>query len=599
MDPRILDALDKAPATVVLLSGPELRYAWMNELFRKLFPRIKVGDPFGTQTREALEFRALAARVAASREPAVLHEVEVELPGRGPVWFDLLVHPVDDGVVIVGTNVSEVVTTRRALDEQAERTRLAEERLTSLLDEGPFAIVSFDLSGHVLFSAGAQLADTRVTREKTVFEHFRDDPAALAALQRAVAGETFTALMPRPNDRVAEVHFGPLRGEDGRIDQVVAIGIDVTARQRLQEKMLQTQKLESLGVLAGGIAHDFNNLLTVIEGNAAVALARLPGEHPAREAIDDIAGAARRAADLTRQMLAYSGRGRLEVRPLDLRQQVREIASLLRSSIPKNVALRIDEPGSLAAVQGDPSQMHQVVMNLVLNGAEAIGDRDGEVTVALGEEDVPAGGDLTEGRYVRLTVSDTGVGMDDKVRARIFDPFFTTKATGRGLGLAAVLGIVRSHGGAMRIDSAPGRGTRFDVLLPAAGAKTQAPRSGEPSPVARGKGTILVIDDEDGVRVATARLLSAMGYDVLQAPDGRQGADIFRGGKVDAVVLDLMMPHPSGEQTLALLRAIDPAVRVVLFSGYADVSQALKPAAVLHKPYTREQLAAALESALA
>jgi CheY-like chemotaxis protein len=297
-------------------------------------------------------------------------------------------------------------------------------------------------------------------------------------------------------------------------------------------------------------------------------------------------------------MLAYSGRGRFEVRPLDLRQQVREIASLLRSSIPKRVSLRIDEPASLAAVQGDPSQMHQVVMNLVLNAAEAIGDQEGEVTIALGEEDVSAGGDTVEGRYVRLTVSDTGVGMDDKVRARIFDPFFTTKATGRGLGLAAVLGIVRGHGGALRIDSAPGRGTRFDVLLPAAGAKTRPPRESAP-PVARGKGTILVIDDEEDVRVATARLLSAMGYDVVQASDGKQGAEIFRRGKVDAVVLDLTMPHPSGEETLALLREIDPRARVVLFSGYAEVSESLKPAAVLHKPYTREQLAAALESALA
>ncbi|MCA1827505.1 MAG: ATP-binding protein [Myxococcales bacterium] len=622
MDRRILAALDKAPATVVLLSGPELRYTWMNELFRKLFPRIQVGDAFGTVTAQSLQFRALAERVLQTGEAAVLHEVEVELAGRDDVWFDLLVHPVqaEGSLVVVGTNVTEVVKSRRALDEQAERTRLAEERLTALLDRGPFAVVSFDGQGRVLYSAGGQLRDVGLTAGETLFEQYRDDPGILGTLRRALTGEAFSALLPRPNGRIAEVHFSPVRAEGGGIDQVVAIGIDVTARQRaqeerarIQEKMLQTQKLESLGVLAGGIAHDFNNLLTVIQGNAAVALARLPDGHPVREPIDDIVGAAHRAADLTRQMLAYSGRGRFEIRPLDLRQQVREIANLLRSSIPKKVALRIDEPPYLPTVQGDPSQMHQVVMNLVLNAAEAIGERDGDVTVGLGEEEVGAegGGDLVgrerlaDGRYVRLTVSDTGTGMDEKVRSRIFDPFFTTKSTGRGLGLAAVLGIVRGHGGALRIDSTPGRGTRFDVLLPAAGARAYPAKSGEPS-ASRGRGTILVIDDEEHVRVATARLLSAMGYDVLEASDGEQGAEIFklRGGTVNAVVLDLTMPHLSGEETLALLRTIDPAVRVVFFSGYAENELAerlepLHPAAVLHKPFTRQQLAAAVEAALA
>jgi CheY-like chemotaxis protein len=351
-------------------------------------------------------------------------------------------------------------------------------------------------------------------------------------------------------------------------------------------------------------------LLTVIQGNAAVALARLPDAHPVRDPISDIAAAAQRAADLTRQMLAYSGRGRFEIRPLDLRQQVRELGNLLRSSIPKRIVLHIHEPSVLPAIQGDPSQMHQVLMNLVLNGAEAIGDRDGEVIVELDEEEVRGGGDfigterLPDGRYVRLTVSDTGTGMDEKVLARIFDPFFTTKSTGRGLGLAAVLGIVRGHGGAMRIESAPGRGTRFDVLLPAAGARAHPPKSGEHHPK-HGRGTILVIDDEEQVRVATARLAATLGYDVLEARDGAEGAEIFRkrADTVDAVVLDLTMPHLSGEETLALLRAIDPGVRVVFFSGYAEHEVVerlapLEPGAVLHKPFTRQDLAAALEAAL-
>ena len=618
LNTRILAALEKAPATVVLLSGPELRYAWMNDLFHAMFPRIKVNDAFGTQNPHALKFRAVAERVYVTGEPARLHEIEAQLEGRPSVWFELLLSPVRDdrgeidGVVVIGTDVTEVVEGRRALDAQAERTRESEARLSALLDRGPFSVVSFDPSGRILYAAGGRLAEFRMQVGTLLFDRYRDDPAVLSALRRAVSGDAFTSLIARPGGRIAEVHFTPMRGTDGAVDQVIAVGIDVTERQRahderarIQEKMLQTQKLESLGVLAGGIAHDFNNLLTVIQGNAAVALSRLRKGDPLLEPIGDIAGAAGRAADLTRQMLAYSGKGRLEIRPLDLRQHVHEISNLLRSSIPKKVSLRIDEPAQLAAIQGDPSQIHQVVMNLVINAAEAIGDRDGEVLVALGEEEIRGDGDfigasrLPDGRYVRLTVSDTGTGMDEKVRARIFDPFFTTKATGRGLGLAAVLGIVRGHGGALRIDSAPGRGTRFEVFIPASGARAHPPKPGEPHP-AQGRGTILVIDDEEQVRSATARLLATLGYDVLEARDGAEGAEIFRRNPVDAVVLDLVMPLLSGEETLALLRSIDPEVRVIFFSGYANAERLapLQPAAVLHKPFTRQDLAAALESAL-
>ena len=629
MDRRILAALDKAPAVVILLEGPELRYAWFKEMYRRILPSARSGELFGSLTAQGQQFRALAQRVYESGEPARLNEVEVEVDTGDRLWFELLVHPARDegtaisGVVIVGTDVTEMVNTRRALDEQAERTRRAEAQLHSILSHVPLFVLTLDPAGRIVFVAGAEVQrrgdDPSRLLGRNIFDVVGDDAPTAAVWRRALAGETFVATVTRPTGVVYEVWCRPVRGESGEIDMTIGVGIDVTERQRaqeerarIQEKMLQSQKLESLGVLAGGIAHDFNNLLTVIHGNASVAQARLGKDHPARELIDDVLGAAQRAGDLTRQMLAYSGKGRFEVRPVDLRQHVREIGRLLSSSIPKKVALRVVEPSFLPTVQGDPSQIHQVLMNLVLNAAEAIGDRGGEVVISLGEEEIGAdgGGDLVgrerlpEGRYVRLTVADTGSGMEANVRARIFDPFFTTKSTGRGLGLAAVLGIVRSHGGALRIDSKPGLGTKFDVLLPSAGARAHPPRSGD-VPSEPGKGLILVIDDEEHVRVATARLLASIGYDVLEAADGEHGAEIFRAspGRIDAVVLDLTMPHLSGEETLALLRAIDPDVRVVFFSGYAESDMAarigpLNPAAVLHKPFTRQQLTAALHAAL-
>ena len=627
-DRLILDAFDQAPASVAVVRGPELRYAYVNDLFKRLSPNSRIGLPFGLLTTQGARFRELVQEVARSGQQLELREVAVDLEdGRG--YFDLLLHPlrddagVPDGVIIIGTNVTASVAGRRALEEQSERTRRAEEQLKAVLDQGPFFVVTFDASSRILFIAGGELrkrgSDPAALLGRNAIELFENDPAIAAILKRALAGETFTAQLTRPVGVTYEINYTPVLDPKGNLELVVGVGVDVTRRLRAEEerarihdKMLQTQKLESLGVLAGGIAHDFNNLLTVIHGNASVALARLPDGHEAREAIDDILMAAQRAAELTRQMLAYSGKGRFQIVPLDLRQHVAEIGNLLRTSISKKVQLRLEQPSFLAAVQGDASQIHQVLMNLVLNAAEAVGEAEGEVVVRLAEEEIGAdgGGDLIgrerlpEGRYVRLTVEDSGVGMDPQIQKRIFDPFFTTKSTGRGLGLAAVLGIVRGHGGAIRIHSMPGRGTRFDVLLPAAGARAIAPASSEPA-AAPGKGTILVIDDEESVRAATARMLALLGYDVLEAPDGEQGVEIFRSrdGGVDAVLLDVTMPGLSGEETLGALREVDPQVRVIFFSGYAEDEVAarlgpLRPAAIVHKPFTRQQLGAAVHAAL-
>jgi PAS domain S-box-containing protein len=385
-------------------------------------------------------------------------------------------------------------------------------------------------------------------------------------------------------------------------------------QRELEAQMQQAQKLESLGILAGGIAHDFNNLLTAILGHANLALMDLAPESPARESLREIDKATSRAAELCRQMLAYAGKGRFVVEPINLSRLVEELTRLLHVSISKKVLLRCQLAEGLPAVDADPAQLRQLAMNLVINAADAIGDTDGIITISTGtmqcDEDSLRGGQLSAppipGRYVYLEVIDTGCGMDAKTQARIFDPFFTTKFAGRGLGLAAVLGIVRSHQGALKVESELGRGTTFRVLFPASKKDAVLAKSAGDSPQWRGKGTILLVDDEEPVRNVTSRMLERRGFTVLRAGDGLEAIELFRahGAEVVCVLLDLAMPRMDGEETFRELRRIQPDVRVVLASGYSDqeISQRFQNAGLagfIEKPYRVETLAAKLREVLA
>ncbi|MBI5489295.1 MAG: response regulator [Deltaproteobacteria bacterium] len=348
------------------------------------------------------------------------------------------------------------------------------------------------------------------------------------------------------------------------------------------------------------------------------AVVELPGRHSARRHLDTALEAVDRAADLTRQMLAYSGRGTFAVRPVDLNAVIVENLPLLRAALSKRVRLRRRLAGALPAIDADVGQLRQVVVNLVGNAAEATGERGGTVgivthEVAIGPREreyvSPAGEPLAPGRYVVLEVTDRGQGMDATTRARIFEPFFSTKAAGRGLGLAAVLGIVRAHKGAIAVDSAPGKGTRFRVALPAgaAGARpapVEKRRAEVPATAAAAIGTVLVIDDEPLVRQVSVGILAHGGFRALQAGGGAEGVEIFRQHvkEVVAVVLDLSMPGKTPGETLAALRAIDPRVPVLLTSGYAapSVDPNLRGvAAFIPKPSTPEEYVAILRGALA
>jgi PAS domain S-box-containing protein len=411
------------------------------------------------------------------------------------------------------------------------------------------------------------------------------------------------------------------RTPDGRVRQLVGTCEDVTRarlaeeeRRALEARVRSAQKAESLGVLAGGIAHDFNNLLTSVLGNAGLAGFHLDAEAAALPFLRQIETAARRAADLTQQLLAYAGKGQLVVTRVDLSRLVEEMTGLLETVVSKDVRIVSRHGRGGAVVEGDATQLRQVAMNLIVNASDASLGRAGEVVVTTGLLDVAPGDaigvgaeePLPAGRYAYLEVTDDGCGMDAETLARIFDPFFSTKRTGRGLGLAAVLGIVRGHRGAIRVTTEPGHGSSFQVLLPAC-----AKPADEDEPADVGEwvpgGTVLLVDDEEEVRDAVRPMLENLGFEVLEAEDGVGALQAFRrhADRVDCVLLDLTMPRLDGARTLRRLRAIRPGVRVLASSGFAEddvrerFARSEPPAGYLHKPYGLEELKRALRKVLA
>ncbi len=405
---------------------------------------------------------------------------------------------------------------------------------------------------------------------------------------------------PQREDFPVEVLLTPIQEVAAPI--VMVVWRDITERKRAEAALHEAQRLESLGVLAGGVAHDFNNLLTVIAGNVALVSHQIDLGHVARPHLAQIETAVFHAAELTRQMLAYAGKGAFVVAPIDLSQAVREIAELLRVSIPGRVRIS-SELERVPAVSADRAQVQQIVMNLVTNAGEAIGDADGEITlstrtVVLEQADLARdfpGQALAPGRYVRLEVTDTGQGMAPDVLSRIFDPFFTTKRTGRGLGLSALRGIVQAHGGGLRVQSAPGEGSTFQVFFRASDAV--APRAEPSAHLGRSRGTVLLVDDDGLVRRATRLLFQQLGFTVIEASDGDEAVETFRAERerIDFVLTDLTMPRMSGQRAFQALRRIDAGVRVVVCSGWAaseldEKFGDVRPTFFLPKPYNTGDL---------
>ncbi len=473
----------------------------------------------------------------------------------------------------------------------------------------------------------------------------RDDDRqrARANFDRALAGESFSVIEQygdtRMDRRTYEDVYSPVHNEEGRIIGVAVYLTDITEHRRAQLELesyrnqleelvaqrtreleaahlqlLHAQKLESLGVLAGGIAHDFNNLLAVVLARAELCLQQLGAGNPQAEHVAIIRDSALEARMLTRQLLSYAGKGQFLLATLDLNEIVGSISQLLRASTSKGIRLNLELAGEPIPVRGDRTQIRQIVLNLVTNAAEAIGERTGTIQVRTGLASVDEATlreaclatSLRGGRYAYLEVEDDGCGISDEVRSRLFDPFFTTKFSGRGLGLAAVLGIVKSHSGTILLHSQLERGSVFRVLLPLSTVDQlhpEPPASGSTAAF-RGRGTALVVDDELAVRTVTGEVLRSLGYQVLEADGGVAAQRLLRqrADEVSIVLLDLAMPDMNGEETLRALRKIRADVPVVLLTAYAqdEFRSRFLPgdlAGFVAKPFSREELIEALSQA--
>jgi len=503
-----------------------------------------------------------------------------------------------------------------------EALAASEARFRALLESAPQGIIAVD-QGHIA------LVNARI---EEMFGYSRDEllgrpldillPERYRAAHREHHRQYFAHPRTRPmglgldlwGQRKSGGEF-PLEISLSFVEQAgtqlaLALVTDITDRKRAEEHLRQAQKLESVGMLAGGIAHDFNNLLVGVIGNASLAQDLLPSGSPAGELLEAVVKTGEQAAHLTRQMLAYAGKGQFVVEPLSLSDLLPEMTGLVQPSISKKIALHLELDPDLPPIQADRGQMQQVFMNLVLNAAEAIGSDAGMISVKTGVQDVVSGAkpetELSPGRYVLLEVRDTGCGMDDATRARIFDPFFSTKFQGRGLGLAAVAGIVRGHSGAISASSVPGKGACFTVLFPAAEGAAAVAQVAAQYATLRGTGTILVVDDEQAVRNLVRKVLERYGYKVLLADRGPAAIDTFKRhpGDISLVILDASMPGMSGAETYAELRKVRPEVKILVSSGYSELETmeafpGPRVAGFIQKPYTSHGLAEKVRLAMA
>ena len=555
--------------------------------------RARLAEPFGYVIKPFAE-----AELHATVEMALYkHKADSQLR-KMEQWLATTLRSIGDGVMTT--------------DEQARVTFLnpMAERLT----------------GWKLLEAAG-----RTSAEVLRLVHRQTGESVADPAQRAIAGAASgtipsgAALMSRHGWKIpVDDSATPILDEDGHARGAVVVFRDCSQqtwleeeRLHLEEKMREAQKLESLGLMAGGIAHDFNNLLTGIMGNAALCRMKLSRNNPLHENLQKIQTTGQRAADLCNQMLAYAGKGRTAHAAVDMSALVGETVRLVNLSVSKKVAVKQDLASGLQPVEGDPTQIQQVVMNLVINASEAIGEHPGEIRITTGIkkmepwefETAVLAPKLPGGDYLFVQVRDTGDGMPPETLAKIFDPFFTTKFTGRGLGLAATLGIVRSHHGALFVESAPGKGSTFRLLLPASARVVEEIRA--PAPAAEPAqlhsfGKVLLVDDEEEVRSVTRYMLEFCGFEVVEACDGREALKVCteRAESFRLVLMDLTMPGMNGAETFEELHRLYPRLPVLLMSGYSEQEAAVRfgdasGSDFLQKPFLPSQLEEKLRRLLA
>ena len=557
-----------------------------------------------------------------------IHEAEYRIRSRDGEWRWIhsrgsIVARDGEGrpLHVSGTHVD--VTDRKRAEAEAGR-------LLKIIDATTDFIFTAGLDGRILYANAALLrllgiddpGRLRGMRWDGVFpadtlKHIETKTLSLVARAGIAQGEI---MLRDAHGRVITVSKVAVLHRDEESDEATVSFVmrDVTRQKQAEvenieneRKMLLIQKSESLGVLAGGIAHDFNNLLTAMLGNASLARMDLPEDSDLHGPLGQIENAATRAADLCQQMLAYAGRSPLSVTELDVTRLIEETRKLLQFSIGKKTDVELNLARPLPVIRAAPAQLQQIVMNLVLNAAEAIGEDPGRITIRTSSRHFEAdelnrrflSAPLGAGPYVLIEVADTGCGMSKETMARIFEPFFTTKFTGHGLGLAAAMGIVRSHGGGISVVSTPGQGSTFSVVFPATeGSAPPMPASSSTSPVAgRPGGLVLVVDDEMPVRSLVAKILGTLGFKVVTAVDGVEGVEAFRrhADELRLVILDLTMPRMDGEEAFLEMNKLNPRVPVVLMSGFSekltlDRFVVTRPAGFLAKPFDLKTVQARL-----
>jgi two-component system cell cycle sensor histidine kinase/response regulator CckA len=520
-----------------------------------------------------------------------------------------------DRLVRLGPALLEALERARQRDELRRQERL----LRQIIDANPSLIFVKDWNGRFVLvnrataevygtTVNALIGKTDADFNPNVAEvaHFlRDDRAVMSSGQPKVIAEEPVTNPATRETRWFQTIKMPLRTPEEGTATLLGVATEITERKRLEEQLLQSQKMEAVGQLAGGVAHDFNNILTAIVGYTDLLAAELGSNAQQLEDLEEIRKAARRAAALTRQLLAFSRKQVLELRIIDVNGVVLNLDKMLRSLISENIELKTDLAENLAAARADPNQIEQVIMNLAINARDAMPD-GGTVTIETGNvtlDDAYASQHVSviPGEYVMLAVSDTGCGMDEKTKSRIFEPFFTTKPAGRGtgLGLSTVYGIVKQTGGNIWLYSEPGKGTTFKIYLPAIAALPEDIGKVAPAEAPRrGAGTVLVVEDDEQLRRLTHRALDAQGYTVLVADGGGTALDIARRhkGQIDLLLTDVIMPDTNGRKLAETIQAARPGMRVLYMSGYPDGAIAshgmLEPGvAYLAKPFTTEAIA--------
>ena len=601
----IMDSIDEP----VYISDPETyELLYMNRALRELF-----GNVLGQKCHIALQ------KLAQPCDFCTNDRIFGENAGRPYIWEyqnkanKRWYHCIDKAIRWPGDRMVRYEMAIDITDGKRSEEALREQTALSqlLLDALPCLALLVRMPNHEVMASNKAGRDAGAVPGKQCFATWgqRDDLCPWCLAPTALAKGEPQHLQVDALDIVWDAHWYPMGG-----DLYLHYAFDITEkvraeeeRRKLEAQIQHAQKFESMGVLAGGVAHDFNNLLTSILGNASLARKELSPASPARESLEEIETASQRAAELCRQMLAYAGKGKFVIEPVGLNELVEEMAHLLEVSISKKAVLKYDFTDNLPAVEADATQIRQVIMNLITNASEALGEESGTIKIATGIKKctreflrgIYLGKELPEGEYFCLEVADTGCGMDEETLAKMFDPFFTTKFTGRGLGLAAALGIVRGHKGAIRVSSKPGRGTTFKIFFPASD-RLAKPAEKEFAAVEQGwtgSGTILLVDDERGIRRLGKRILEDFGFAVLVAANGREAVRMFQEHKneIVLVLLDLTMPKMSGDEAFQEIRQIKSDARVILSSGYMEEDAVVRfagrgLAGFLQKPYNSQVL---------